>query len=97
MTRKPFIAVNAHEVLQRHGLDSMDALWALQLEAVDAPNTGRGGWSSVHRLELDDANGTSQHFYLKRQDNGEPLTETWIYQWSPPPMDQRDLHNPTHL
>lgn len=69
MTRKPFIAVNAHEVLQRHGLDSMDALWALQLEAVDAPNTGRGGWSSVHRLELDDANGTSQHFYLKRQDN----------------------------
>ena len=65
MTRKPFIAVNAHEVLQRHGLDSMDALWALQLEAVDAPNTGRGGWSSVHRLELDDANGTSQHFYLK--------------------------------
>ena len=69
MTRKPFIAVNAHEVLQRHGLDSMDALWALQLEAVDAPNTGRGGWSSVHRLGLEDANGTLQPFYLKRQDN----------------------------
>tara|TARA_Y100000758_G_scaffold25938_1_gene17458 strand:+ start:668 stop:1441 length:774 start_codon:yes stop_codon:yes gene_type:complete len=69
MTPKPFIAVNAHEVLQRHGLDSLDALLSLQLDAVDAPNTGRGGWSSVHRLELEDANGTPQRFYLKRQEN----------------------------
>ena len=35
--------------------------------------------------------------YLKRKDSDAPLTETWLYQWSPPPMDQRDLHNPTHL
>ena len=45
----------------------------------------------------DDTTPINLRLYLKRKDNGEPLTETWIYQWSPPPMDQRDLHNPTHL
>ena len=69
MTRTPFIAVNARDVLSRHGLDSFEALWALKVDAVDAPNTGRGGWSSVCRLELDDATGQVQRFYLKRQDN----------------------------
>ncbi|MEH6508060.1 lipopolysaccharide kinase InaA family protein [Halopseudomonas aestusnigri] len=69
MTRTPFIAVNARDVLSRHGLDSFEALWALKVDAVDAPNTGRGGWSSVCRLELEDANGQVQRFYLKRQDN----------------------------
>jgi len=69
MTRLPFIAVNARELLKQHGLDSFEALWALDLAAVDEPNTGRGGWSSVHRLELRDANGELQCFYLKRQDN----------------------------
>ncbi|MBF8729379.1 lipopolysaccharide kinase [Pseudomonas guariconensis] len=51
-------------LLQRHGLNDFEALWALQLEAVDEPNTGRGGWSSVFRLELE-----GKGFYLKRQSN----------------------------
>lgn len=54
---------NAEEaLLQRHGLNDFEALWALQLDAVDEPNTGRGGWSSVFRLELE-----GKGFYLKRQ------------------------------
>ncbi|UAW99091.1 lipopolysaccharide kinase [Halopseudomonas nanhaiensis] len=66
--KPPFIAVNAREVLRRHQLDSFDALWTLRLG--DAPPTPRGsGWSSVHRLELDDINGRRQTFYLKRQAN----------------------------
>lgn len=64
----PFIAVNAREVLRRHRLDSFEALWNLKLS--DAPSTARGaGWSSVHRLELEDINGRRQAFYLKRQEN----------------------------
>ena len=59
-----FIAAEDHAILERHGLASFDALWALQLEAVDEPNTERGGWSSVYRLELDGA-----AYYLKRQSN----------------------------
>ncbi|GLZ26879.1 hypothetical protein Pstu01_35480 [Stutzerimonas stutzeri] len=57
-------SVTDRGILQAHGLDSFDALWALQLDSVDAPNVGRGGWSSVFRLELDEA-----AYYLKRQSN----------------------------
>ncbi|MCO6056418.1 lipopolysaccharide kinase InaA family protein [Pseudomonas sp. MOB-449] len=59
-----YIAAADHDILVRNGLDSFDALWALSLEAVDEPNTGRGGWSSVFRLDLGDA-----AYYLKRQSN----------------------------
>ncbi|MCU1718343.1 lipopolysaccharide kinase InaA family protein [Pseudomonas sp. 5P_3.1_Bac2] len=57
-----YIAEQDRALLERHGLASFEALWALQLEPVDEPNTERGGWSSVCRLELD---GVA--YYLKRQ------------------------------
>jgi glucans biosynthesis protein len=28
---------------------------------------------------------------------GKTLSETWTYQWSPPPADERELHNAGHL
>lgn len=59
-----FIATGDREILARHGLDSFESLWALRLDAVDEPNTGRGGWSSVFRLDLGEA-----AYYLKRQSN----------------------------
>ncbi|AYC34559.1 lipopolysaccharide kinase [Pseudomonas cavernae] len=59
-----FIAAEDRALLERHGLASFDALWALKLAAVDEPNTERGGWSSVYRLDLGDA-----AYYLKRQSN----------------------------
>lgn len=59
-----FIAAEDRALLERHGLADYDALWALELPAVDEPNTERGGWSSVCRLELDGA-----AYYLKRQRN----------------------------
>ncbi len=59
-----FIASNDQALLERHGLGGFEALWGLQLDAVDEPNTARGGWSSVFRLELE-----GKGFYLKRQSN----------------------------
>jgi tRNA A-37 threonylcarbamoyl transferase component Bud32 len=61
-----FIASDDRLLLEQHKLNSFEALWALQLDAVDAPNTGRShdGWSSVYRLELD-----GRVYYLKRQRN----------------------------
>ena len=62
---KDFIEGEDKTLLERHCLDSFEALWALQLFAVDEPNTAsRGGWSTVYRLDLD---GTG--YYLKRQSN----------------------------
>ncbi|MDB6048531.1 MAG: inaA 1 [Pseudomonas sp.] len=59
-----FFAAAERGLLERHGLADFNALWDVQLDAVDEPNTGRGGWSSVFRLELEGSG-----FYLKRQSN----------------------------
>lgn len=59
-----FIAAADQALLERNGLGDFDALWTRQLEAVDEPNTRRGGWSSVYRLDLE-----GQGYYLKRQSN----------------------------
>lgn len=67
-----FVAAADQAILQRHGLNDFDALWALKLEAVDEPNTERGGWSSVYRLDLGEA-----VYYLKRQSNH--LTRTLLH------------------
>lgn len=67
MTREVFIAVNARDVLARHGLDSFEALWHYGDESDGVP-LGRG-WKKVVRIELVDANGEPQSFYLKRQDH----------------------------
>lgn len=59
-----FLAGEDCGLLDRHDLGNFDALWLARLEAVDEPNTLRGGWSSVFRLDLD-----GHGFYLKRQSN----------------------------
>jgi len=72
-----FIAQADRPTLERHGLASFEALWSVQLTAVDEPNVERGGWSSVFRLELDDS-----AFYLKRQSNH--LTRTLAHPFGEP-------------
>jgi hypothetical protein len=72
-----FIAAADRGLLESHGLASYEALWALQLEAVDEPNTERGGWSSVYRLDLGEA-----AFYLKRQSNH--LTRNLLHPFGEP-------------
>lgn len=74
---RDFIAAQDRALLERHGLASFDALWALKLEAVDEPNTERGGWSSVYRLELGE-----RAFYLKRQSNH--LTRSLLHPFGEP-------------
>lgn len=64
---KDYIADDFRALLARHRLDNFSTLWALELDTVDLPNTGRGGWSSVSRLELADEHGRVHAFYLKRQ------------------------------
>jgi len=57
-----FIAEADRAVLAAHGMDDFDALWAAPVDAVDVPNTGRGGVSYVCPLTLGE-----QRYYLKRQ------------------------------
>ncbi|WLH01789.1 lipopolysaccharide kinase InaA family protein [Pseudomonas beijingensis] len=80
-----FLAAEDRALLQRHGLDSFEALWARQLDAVDEPNTSGDGWSSVFRLELE-----GQGYYLKRQSNY--LTRTWSHPLGEPSFS-REFRN----
>lgn len=80
-----FIADADRSLLERHGLAAFDPLWALELDAVDEPNTGRGGWSSVFRLDLEGAG-----FYLKRQSNY--LTHTLHHPFGEPSFS-REFRN----
>lgn len=74
---RDFIAAQDRALLEQHDLASFDALWALKLEAVDEPNTERGGWSTVYRLQL------GEHaYYLKRQSNH--LTRTLLHPFGEP-------------
>lgn len=62
---------------QAHGLGDFEALWAIPLEPVDAPNLERGGQSWVYRLQLGDA-----AYYLKRQVNH--LSRSWRHPFGEP-------------
>ncbi|RKQ96323.1 lipopolysaccharide kinase (Kdo/WaaP) family protein [Kushneria sinocarnis] len=65
---KKFVAPQYHPLLKQHGLDDFEALWALDLTPVDAPNLERGGHSEVVVLTLE-TSGAPQRFFLKRQTN----------------------------
>ena len=80
-----FIAGTDQPLLARHGLADFQSLWDVQLDAVDEPNTGRGGWSSVFRLELEGSG-----FYLKRQSNY--LTHTLHHPFGEPSFS-REFRN----
>ena len=80
-----FLAAAERALLERNGLTDFDALWAVQLEAVDEPNTSGGGWSSVFRMDLE-----GQGFYLKRQSNY--LTRT-LYRPLGEPSFAREFRN----
>ena len=83
-----FIASADRALLERHGLADFDALWALSLEAVDEPNTERGGWSSVYRLDLGE-----RAYYLKRQSNH--LTRSLLHPLGEPTF-AREFRNIRH-
>ena len=83
---RDFIDSDDQALLERHGLDSFDALWSLQLYAVDEPNRApRGGWSTVYRLDLE-----GRGYYLKRQSNY--LTHSLERPWGEPTL-AREFRN----
>jgi glucans biosynthesis protein len=49
------------------------------------------GWRAMFDLRLTDDSVEPINLRLFLSQNGQPLTETWIYQYTPPPSDERDL------
>jgi hypothetical protein len=57
-----------------NGLDSFEAIWALDIGWFEEPNVRRGGWSGVSRLEVTCADGRSEAVFIKRQENHETFS-----------------------
>lgn len=64
-----FGSESIRQQLQTAGLDSFEAIWALEAEWVEKPNFARQGWSGMCRIELNGPPLSSKGVYLKRQEN----------------------------
>ena len=64
---KQFIAEKWRQILKEQGLADFEALWNLQLKALDIPNEDRGGWSEVSLLPLELPDGHKNRLIIKRQ------------------------------
>jgi glucans biosynthesis protein len=49
------------------------------------------GWRAMFDLHLTDDSVEPINLRLFLSQNGRALTETWLYQYTPPPADERDL------
>ena len=55
--------------LHQAGYTSFDDLWNLPQDFVEPANIRRNGWSGVSTVQIEDSQGNSETFYLKRQEN----------------------------
>lgn len=76
-------------LLQQHQLVSFEQLWGYQGDWFEPPNRERGGWSGVNYIELADANGKLQGFYLKRQQAH--MRRTWRHPFAGEPTFVREF------
>ncbi len=47
------------------------------------------GWRAIFDIKPTDASVEPIDLRMYLQADGKPLTETWLYQWTPPPVDER--------
>lgn len=64
-----FASEAIQQQLQTAGLDSFEAIWALEAKWVEKPNFARQGWSGMCRIELNGPALPLMGVYLKRQEN----------------------------
>jgi glucans biosynthesis protein len=63
-----------------------------KIEVASArPYRELNGWRAMFDLNLTDESPEPINLRLFLAADGQPLTETWLYQYSPPPPDERDL------
>ncbi len=56
-----------------------------------------GGYRAIFDLVPPAGGPEPINLKLYLEQDGQPMSETWIYQWTPPPQNERQLHNPGHL
>lgn len=61
------------------------------------PNHAIQGYRAMFDVVPDGDSMEPINIRVYLESNGQPLTETWLYQWTPPPLEDRKLYNPGHL
>jgi glucans biosynthesis protein len=61
------------------------------------PQHAIGGYRAMFDVVPPDESESPINLRLYLEAEGQPLTETWLYQWTPPPAEERKLYNPGHL
>lgn len=61
------------------------------------PQNAIGGYRAMFDVVPPDGSTDPINLRVYLDVDGQPLTETWVYQWTPPPEAERDLRNPGHL
>lgn len=82
-------------LLTQHKLADFEQLWDYQGDWFEPPNRERGGWSGVNFIELTNADGRKQGFYLKRQQGH--LRRTWRHPIVGEPTFVREFEIIEHL
>ena len=92
---KDYVAPEWAQVLSGHGLTDFESLWNMQLEPLDAPNTERGGWSSVSCLSLHLPGAEVKRLIVKRQRNH--TSRTFLHPLRGVPTFAKELANIFHF
>jgi len=74
-----------------NGLTGFDAFWNMDLPLLDTPNTSRGGFSSVARMDLKGNDTTQRTLIIKRQQNHN--SRTWRHPLKGLPTTQKEFAN----
>ncbi len=79
------------QLAHSNGLDSFDAIWALDIGWFEEPNQRRGGWSGVSQAELVLADGGRAGVFIKRQQGH--ITRTPAHPLAGGLTFRREFHN----
>jgi hypothetical protein len=92
---KEYQASDWQQLAINNGLDSFDAIWALDIGWFEEPNQRRGGWSGVSQAELVSVDGNRIGVFIKRQQDH--TTRTLAHPFTGVLTFRREFHNLSRL
>ena len=92
---REYHASDWEQLARNNGLDSFDAIWALDIGWFEEPNKRRGGWSGVSQAEIVLADGSRAGIFVKRQQNH--ITRTLAHPLAGVLTFRREFHNLNRL
>lgn len=88
---RDYVTSEWDSIARANGLDSFDAVWALDIGWFEEPNKRRNGWSGVSRCEVDLPDADTVGVFIKRQQNH--TTRSLLHPFRGVPTFRREFQN----